>query len=59
MKTERITYNATLEKYLMGADSNELELLQKAIKKGIPLKFARRRTKKLRYDLLERDHLIP
>lgn len=57
MKTERKTYNHTLEKYLMGADVAELELLQEALKEGIPLKFVRRRGKKLRYDLLERDHL--
>ena len=59
MKTERLIYNHTLEKYLMGADIGELDLLQEALKKEIPLKFAKRRTKKLRYDLLERDHLIP
>lgn len=58
MKTERKTYNHTLEKYLMGADIGELDLLQKALKAGIPLKFATRRAKKLRYDFLERDHLI-
>ena len=43
----------------MGADIGELDLLQEALQKGIPLKFARRRTKKLRYDFLERDHLTP
>lgn len=59
MKTERLIYNHTLEKYLMGADIGELDLLQEALQKGIPLKFARRRTKKLRYDFLERDHLTP
>ncbi|MGI6049162.1 MAG: GLPGLI family protein [Petrimonas sp.] len=57
MKTERITYNHTLEKYLMGADIEELDLLQEALEKDIPLKFAKRRAKKLRYDFLERDHL--
>ncbi len=59
IKTERIIYNATLENFLMGADSNELQLLQEAIKQGVDLKFSRRRNKKLRYDLLERDHLMP
>jgi len=57
MKTERKIYNHTLEKYLMGAEAVELELIQEAIKNGIPLKFASRRSKKLRYDFLERDHL--
>ena len=57
METERIIYNHTLEKYLMGADIEELDLLQEALKEGIPLKFAKRRAKKLRYDFLERDHL--
>lgn len=59
METDRITYNDTLEKYLKGADIGELDLLQRALKEGIPLKFEQRRTKKLRYDLLERDHLTP
>lgn len=59
METDRITYNDTLEKYLMGSDIGELDLLREALKEGIPLKFAQRRTKKLRYDLLERDHLTP
>ncbi len=59
METERIIYNHTLEKYLMAADIEELDLLQEALKEGIPLKFAQRRSKKLRYDFLERDHLIP
>lgn len=57
MRTEREIYNHTMEKYLMGAGVEDLELIQEAIKNGIPLKFARRRSKKLRYDFLERDHL--
>ena len=57
IQTERLTYNNTLEKYLMGADAKDLEIIQEAIENGVPLKFARRRAKKLRYDLLERDHL--
>lgn len=57
METDRITYNSTLEKYLMGADLGELGLLQKALDKGIELKFSKRRSRKLRYDFLERDHL--
>ena len=57
MKTDRKTYNYALEKYLMGAALEDLELLQEAIKKGIQLKFARRSSRKSRYDLLERDHL--
>ncbi|OJV87186.1 MAG: hypothetical protein BGO34_12610 [Bacteroidia bacterium 44-10] len=59
MKTERKIYNYTLEKYLMGAHAEDLELIQEAIKKGIPLKFVRRRTRKSTYDFLERDHLTP
>lgn len=59
MKTDRITYNTTMERYLMGADIEELVLLQEALDKGIDLKFAQRRTRKLRYDLLERDHFKP
>ncbi|SEA01473.1 GLPGLI family protein [Porphyromonadaceae bacterium KH3R12] len=59
MKTERKIYNYTLEKYLMGASAEDLELIQEAIKKGIPLKFSRRSTRKSAYDFLERDHLTP
>ncbi len=59
IKTDRKTYNHTMEKYLMGAELGELDLLQEAIKKGAPIKFQSRRGRKLRYDLLERDHLTP
>lgn len=57
MRTERKIYNHTMEKYLMGAEAEDLELIQEAIKNDIPLKFSRRRSRKLRYDFLERDHL--
>ena len=57
MRTERKIYNNTMEKYLMGAEAEDLELIQEAIKNDIPLKFSRRRSRKLRYDFLERDHL--
>lgn len=37
MKTEREIYNHTMEKYLMGAEAEDLELLQDAIKKAYHL----------------------
>ena len=43
----------------MGADIGELKLLQEALVRGINLRFSQKRTRKLRYDLLERDHLKP
>lgn len=57
IQTDRLTYNDTLEKYFMGAEAKELKIIQDALENGVPLKFAARRAKKLRYDLLERDHL--
>ena len=59
MKTDRKIYNQTLEKYLMGAEEGELALIQEALKRGIPLRFTKKNSRKLRYDFLERDHLTP
>lgn len=57
IQTERLIYNNTLEKYFMGAEAKDLEIIREALKNGVPLKFVARRAQKLRYDLLERDHL--
>ncbi|WP_352422616.1 GLPGLI family protein [Proteiniphilum sp.] len=59
MKTERKIYNYTLQKFMTGAPAEELELIQEALKKGIPLKYVQRSPRRLLYDFLERDHLTP
>ncbi len=57
MKVERKIYNHSLEQFLMGTPAEDLEIIQESIKKGIPQNYMSRRSRKLRYDFLERDHL--
>ena len=57
IKVERKIYNHSLEQFLMGTPAEDLEIIQESIKKGIPQNYMSRRSRKLRYDFLERDHL--
>ncbi|HKL85603.1 MAG TPA: GLPGLI family protein, partial [Treponemataceae bacterium] len=54
MKVDRKTYNHSLEQFLMGTPAEDLEIIQESIKKGIPQNYMSRRSRKLRYDFLER-----
>lgn len=58
LKTERKIYLNSLNKFLTGVPTEEIELIQLMIKNGKEQKYMQRAKRNMTYDFLERDYLL-